>query len=76
MRGTFLLADFHHEVERLARGVRSAVGDKGAAAGISFDQTFFAESFHCLAHGGAADAKALRQFTLCRKLVARVSASH
>jgi hypothetical protein len=70
MRRAFLLADFHHKVEGLAGRLGSSVGNKGAAAGVSFDQAFFAQSLHRFAHGGAADAEALREITFGGKLVA------
>ena len=75
MRRTFLLPDLHHEVERLPRCLRGSVSDKGSAAGVGFDQTFFAERLHRLAHGGAADSETLRQLAFGRKLIARLQRS-
>ena len=75
MRRAFLLPDLDHQVERLARGLRSSVRDESSAAGVGFDQTFFPERLHRLAHGGAADAETLRQFAFGRKLIARLQGS-
>ncbi len=72
MSRAFRLTDLHHQIERLAHGLRGAIGDESAAAGIGFDQTFFAQSFHRFAHGGAAHAKTLRQFALRGQLISRL----
>ncbi len=72
MRGAFRLTDLHHQVERLAHRLRRAIGDERAAARIGFDQTFFAQSFHGFAHGGAAHAETLGQFALRRQLISRL----
>ena len=60
------VAATHHSVERLANGVGGAVGDEGAAARVSLDQTFFAKGFHRFADGGAAHAKLFGKFALGR----------
>src|SRR5579859_926055 len=67
----FRLSNLDHQVEGLADGLGGAVGDKCAASGIRFHQSFFAKCLHRFAHGGATDAEALRQFALRRKLVSR-----
>ena len=75
MRQAFLLAllaDLHHEVERLPRRLRGSVGDEGAAAGVGFNQTFLAQRLDRFAHGSAAHAETLREIALGGKLVARL----
>src|SRR5271156_1253437 len=69
MCGTLVLPNFHHQVERLPRGVSSSIGNESTAAGVRLDQALFAERLDCLAHSGAADAKTLRQLTFCGELV-------
>jgi len=61
MRRAFLLPDFHHEVEGLARCLGGSVSDKSSATGVSFDQTFFAKRFHRLAYRSSANAQTLGQ---------------
>ena len=70
--GAFGLADLDHEIEGLADGLGSSVGDEGSAPGKSFDQTFFAERLNGLAHRSAADSEALSEFAFGGKLIARL----
>src|SRR5579859_750684 len=69
MSGALRLPDLHHQVERLSNRLRGSVGDESAAAGVSFDQTFFAQRLYGLADCGSTHAETLRQFALGRKLV-------
>src|SRR5580700_5400584 len=71
MRRAFLLADLHHEVERLARCLRGSVSHKSAAARVGFNQTFFAQRLDCFANGRTTDPESLCEITLGGKLVAR-----
>lgn len=75
MSRAFRLADFDHEVERLPDGLSGAIGDESSTTGKSFDQAFFAKSLDGLAHGGAADPEALREFAFGGELIARLQSA-
>src|SRR5439155_22499489 len=72
MSRTFRLTNLHHQVQRLAHGMRGAVSNKSATPGIRFYQSFFTQRLHGLAHRCTAHAKTLRQIAFRGKLIPRL----